>query len=61
MKFHLLKRGITEDSALKLVRASCGTQSHHKAITLTYKDGKIVSVAQAEMEDELEETAKLAS
>ena len=43
------------------MRASCSTQSLHKAITSSYKDGKIVSGAQAEMEDKLEEMAKRAS
>ena len=43
------------------MRASCSTQSLHEAITLSYKDGKIVSAAQAEMDDKLEEMAKHAS
>ncbi len=61
LKFHLLKWGVTEESALKLIRASCSTHSLHNAITSTYKDGKIVSVVQAEMDNELEEMAKRAS
>jgi hypothetical protein len=61
LKFHLLKRGVTEESALKLIRASCSTHSLHDAITLTYEDRKIVSAAQAEMDNELEEMAKRAS
>jgi hypothetical protein len=31
LKFHLLKRGITEESALKLIRASCSTHSLYNA------------------------------
>ena len=60
LKFHLLKRGVTEASALKLVRASCSVQTFHDACTSTYKDGKVVSAAQAEMDDELEEMQRRA-
>jgi hypothetical protein len=56
-----LKWGVMEESALKLVRASCSTHSLHDAITSTYKGGKIVSAAQAEMDNKLEEMAKHAS
>jgi hypothetical protein len=55
LKFHLLKRGVTEQTALKLTRVSCSVQSFHDACTLTYKDGKVVLAAQAEMDDDLEE------
>ncbi len=61
LKFHLLKRGVTEESALKLIRASCSTQSLHDAISSTFKDGKVVSVAQADLDNELEEMQKQAS
>jgi hypothetical protein len=61
LKFHLLKRGVTEESALKLIRASCSTQSLHDAISATFKDGKVVSAAQAELDDKLEEMQKRAS
>ncbi len=61
LKFHLLKWGVTEESTLKLIRASCSTHSLHNAITSIYKDGKIVSAAQAEMDNKLEEMAKRAS
>ena len=61
LKFHLLKRGVTEASALKLVRASCSAQTFHDACTSTYKDGKVVSAAQAEIDNELEEMQKRAS
>ncbi len=61
LKFHLLKRGVTEESALKLIRASCSTQSLHDAIFATFKDDKVVSVAQAELDDKLEEMQKRAS
>ena len=60
LKFHLLKRGVTEATALKLVQASCSVQTFHDACTLTYKDGKVVSAAQAEMDDELEEMQRRA-
>ena len=55
LKFHLLKRGVTETTALKLARASCSTQTFHDACTSTFRDGKVISAAQAEMDDELEE------
>ena len=60
LKFHLLKRGVTEATALKLVRASSSVQTFHDACTSTYKDGKVVSAAQAEMDDELEEMQRRA-
>ncbi len=61
LKFHLLKRGVTEESALKLIRASCSTQSLHDAISSTFKDGKVASAVQAELDDKLEEMQKRAS
>ncbi len=61
LKFHLLKRGVTEESALRLIRASCSTQSLHNAISVTFKDGKVVSAAQAELDDKMEEMQKRAS
>ena len=60
LKFHLLKRGVTEASALKLACASCSVQTFHDACTSTYKDGKVVSAAQAEMDDELNEMQRRA-
>ena len=35
-------------------------QTFHDACTSTYKDGKVVSAAQAEMDDELEEMQRRA-
>jgi hypothetical protein len=58
LKFHLLKRGVTEESTLKLIRASCSMQSLYNAISLTFKDGKVVSVVQAELDNKLEEMQK---
>ncbi len=60
LKFHLLKQGVTEATALKLARASCSVQTFHDACTSTYKDGKVVSAAQAKMDDELEEMQRRA-
>ncbi len=56
-----LKRGVTVATTLKLVRASCSVQTFHKACTSTYKGGKVVLAAQAEMDDTLEEMQKRAS
>jgi hypothetical protein len=50
-----------EESALKLIRASCNTQSLHDAISSTFKDRKFVSAVQAELDDKLEEMQKQAS
>jgi hypothetical protein len=61
LKFHLLKRGVMEESALKSIQASCSTQSLHDAISATFKNGKVVSAAQAELDDEVEEMQKRAS
>jgi hypothetical protein len=53
--FHHLKRGVTNDSALNLIRRSFTPQAFWDALQATFKDGKVVSAAQAEMQDELEE------
>jgi hypothetical protein len=61
LKLHLLKRGVTEESAIKLTRASCTTQALHDAISETMKNGKVVLAAQAEMDDKLDGMCKRAS
>ncbi len=61
LKFHLLKQGVTDESALKLIRASCSTQSLHDAISATFKNGKVMSAAQAKLDDKVEEMQKRAS
>ena len=61
LKFHLLKRGVTEEIALRLIRTSCTTQALHDAISATMKDGKVVLAAQAEMDDKLDKMCKRAS
>jgi hypothetical protein len=51
LKFHLLKRGVTEESALKLICTSCTTQALHDTISATMKIRKVVLAAQADMDD----------
>jgi hypothetical protein len=55
LRFHLLKRGVTNDSALNLIRRSFTPQAFWDALQATFKDGKVVLAAQAEMQDELED------
>jgi hypothetical protein len=42
LKFHLLKCGVTEDSVLKLIQASCTPQSFRDVINANMKDGKVI-------------------
>jgi hypothetical protein len=58
LKFHLLKQGVTEESALKLKRASCSPQAFHNAINANMKDGKVILAMQAELDDDMEDTMK---
>jgi hypothetical protein len=58
LKFHLLKQGVTEESALKLIRASCSPQAFCDAINANMKDGKVISAMQAELDDNMEDTMK---
>jgi hypothetical protein len=53
-RFHLMKRGVTDDSALALIRASFSQQVLRDAINATIKDGKVVSATQAKFDDELD-------
>jgi hypothetical protein len=53
--FHLMKRGVTNDSALALIRASFSQQALRDAINARMKDGKVVSATQAEFDDELDD------
>jgi len=46
------------DSALNLIRRSFTPQAVRDALQATYKDGKVVLVAQAEMQDELEDAKR---
>ena len=55
LHFNLLKRGVTNDSALNLIRRSFTPQAFWDALQATFKDGKVVLAAQAEMQDELED------
>ncbi len=48
-RFHLLKRGVTNDSALNLIRRSFTPQAFRDALQATFKDRKVVLVAHAEM------------
>ena len=58
LRFHLLKRGVSNDSALELIRKSFTPQAFRDALQATFKDGKVVSAAQAEMQDELEDAMR---
>ena len=60
LKFHLLKCGITEDSALKLIRASCTPQAFCGAIDANMKDDKVIFAVQAELDDDMEDMMKRA-
>ncbi len=53
--FHLMKRGVTDKSALALIRASFSQQALRDAINATMKDWKVVSATQAEFDEELED------
>ncbi len=58
LRFHLLKRGVTNNSALNLIRKSFTPQAFRDALQATFKDGKVMSAAQAEMQDELEDAKR---
>jgi hypothetical protein len=58
LQYHLLKRGITDKSALSLIKASFSPQAFRDALSATMKQGKVVSALQAEMEDEMEAIVK---
>ena len=58
LRFHLLKRGVTNDSALNLIRRSFTPQAFRDALQATFKDGRVVSAAEAEMQDELEDAKR---
>jgi hypothetical protein len=60
LRFHLLKQGVTEDSALKLICSSCTAQELHNAINATMKDGKVILLVQAKLEDNIEDMMKRA-
>jgi hypothetical protein len=55
LRFHLMKRGVTDESALALIRASFSQQALWDAINATLKDGKVVSATQAEFDEELDD------
>jgi hypothetical protein len=60
LKFHLLECGVTEDSALKLIRASCTPQAFQGAINANMKDGKVILAGKAELYDDMEDMMKRA-
>ncbi len=55
------KTGCHGGECTKINRASCSTQSLHDAISATFKNGKAMSAAQAELDDEVEEMQNRAS
>ncbi len=58
LQYHLLKRGVTDKSALALIKTSFSPQALRDALSATIKQGKVVSALQAEMEDEMEALVK---
>ncbi len=58
LRYHLLKRGVTDKSALALIKASFSPQALRDALSATIKQGKVVSASQAKMEDEMEAFVK---
>ncbi len=58
LRYHLLKCGVTDKSALSLIKASFSPQAFCDALSTTMKQGKVVSALQAEMEDEMEAIVK---
>jgi hypothetical protein len=56
-----LKRGVTEDSALALIRASFSQQALRDAINTMMKDGKVVSATQAEFDNKLDNMMRKAT
>ncbi len=49
-----------EDSALKLIWASCSPQTFCNTINANMKDGKVVLAVQAELNDDMEDMMKSA-
>jgi hypothetical protein len=60
LKFHLLKRGITEESALALIQASFSPQALQDALNATMKNGRVVLAVQAELADKMDDMMKQA-
>ncbi len=58
--FHLMKRGVTDKSALALIRASFSQQALRDAINARMKDGKVVSAIQAKFGKELDDMMRKA-
>ncbi len=59
--FHLMKRGVIDESALALIQASFSQQALRDAINATMKDGKVLSATQAEFDEELEDMMRKAA
>jgi hypothetical protein len=55
LRFHLLKWGVTNDSALALIRKSFTPQVLRDTIQAMFKGGKVVLSTQAEMQEEFED------
>ena len=60
LKFPLLKRRVMEDSALKLIWASCSPQTFCNTINANMKDGKVVLAVQAKLDNDMEDMMKRA-
>jgi hypothetical protein len=58
LRYHLLKRGVTDKSALALIKASFSPQAFCNAVSATIKQRRVVSASQAEMEDKMEAIVK---
>ncbi len=58
LRYYLLKQGVMDKSALSLIKASFSPQAFRNASSATMKHGRVVSVLQAEIEDEMEAIVK---
>jgi hypothetical protein len=58
LPYHLLKRGVTDKSALAMMKASFSPQAFYFALSATIKQGRVISALQVEMEDEMEGIVK---
>ncbi len=54
LRYHLLKRGVTDKSALAVIKASFSPQAFRNALSTTIKQGMVISALQVEMEDKME-------
>jgi hypothetical protein len=58
LQYHHLKQGVTDKSALSLIKASLSPQAFCDVLSVTMKQGRVVSALQADMKDEMEAIVK---